>query len=103
MYDQPIIVASPQHLAIRLMVVRMRANQRIESSLHLERAKATLIAGMDRWCAEHRVTLEWSDTPGRRSKNKEYRIAYQGDNSEAADPSQLFDALDAEMLRLILN
>lgn len=100
-YDQPIIVASPSHIAVRLLVERMRAGRPIESTPELEVARARLIAGLTAWCKKHRVTLEWTETPGRRSKNREYRIAYHGDNLDATNPNALYDALDAELLRLM--
>jgi len=101
MVDQPIIVASQSHLAVRMLVVRMQAGCRIESTRAMDAARSRLVRAINTWCEEHHVTLEWSETPGRRSPKREYRIAYHGDNFEAADPNALYDALDAELLRLM--
>lgn len=103
MYDQPIIVADPTHLAIQLMVVRMRAGRRVESTSELEVRRQRLIEGLEAWCAAHQILVEWSSSPGRRTSGREYRIAYAGDNMDAADPKALYNALDAEMLRLMLG
>jgi hypothetical protein len=100
--DQPIIVASPSHLAMHLLVVRMRARRHIESTAELDVARERLMAGLAAWCQAHHVTLEWTETPGRRTKNREYRVAYHGDNFEAPDPN-VYDAFDAEMRRLMLE
>lgn len=103
MKDQPIIVASPSHLAMHLLVVRMRAGRHIETTPELDVARDRLFAGLAAWCETNGVTLSWTETPGRRTKNREYRIAYHGDNFEAPNPDALYDAFDAEMLRLILE
>ena len=102
MNDQPIIVASPTHLAMCLLVARMRAGRHIESTPELETARERLIAGLAAWCAQNHVTLEWTETPGRRTKNREYRVAYHGDYFDTPNPDALYDAFDAEMLRLML-
>jgi hypothetical protein len=102
MVDQPIIVASLSHLAVRMLVVRMQAGRRIESTRAMEAARNRVVRGITAWCDRHYVTLEWSETPGRRSPKREYRIAYHGDNFEAEDPNALYDALDAELMRLML-
>lgn len=101
-YDQPIIVASPSHLAVRMLVARMRAGRSIDSTQEMEAARDRLMAGLVAWCKAHQVTLEWSETPGRRARHREYRIAYHGDNLDAADPDALYNALDAELCRLML-
>lgn len=103
MYDQPIIVADPAHLAIHMMVVRMRAGCHVESTKDLDILRQQLVEGLDAWCSANQVTLEWSSSPGRRTYGREYRIAYAGDNLEAENPKSLYDALDAEMVRLMLN
>lgn len=101
MVDQPVIVASPSHLAVRMLVVRMQAGRNIESTAELEAARRRMASKLSAWCRKHHITLEWTETPGRRSHKREYRIAYHGDNFEAEDPNALYDALDAELLRLL--
>jgi hypothetical protein len=103
MYDQPIIVADPTHLSIHMMVVRMRAGRHVESTKELETRREALVEGLQAWCAANLVTLEWSSSSGRRTSGREYRIAYAGDNMEADNPKALYDALDAEMVRLMLE
>lgn len=103
MYDQPIIIADPAHLAIHMMVVRMRAGYPVESTAELEVRREHLVESLNRWCNEHRITLEWSASPGRRTGKREYRIAYHGDNLDAAEPNVLYNELDAAMLRAMLE
>lgn len=103
MYDQPILIADPSHLSVHMMVVRMRAGRRIESTKELEARRQALIGGLNHWCISQRITLEWSSSPGRRTSGRQYRIAYNGDNLLAENPKALYDALDAEMLRLMLE
>lgn len=101
MVDQPIIVASLSHLAVRMLVVRMQAGRRIDSTREMHAARKRLVQCLTAWCDKHHITLEWSETPGRRSAKREYRIAYHGDNFEADNPDALYDDLDAELLRLM--
>lgn len=103
MKDQPIIVASPTHLAMRLLVVRMRAGRHINSTAELDVARARLLSGLAAWCKARQVTLELTETPGRRTKHREYRIAYHGDNFEKPDQDAIYDELDAELTRLMLD
>jgi len=101
MADQPIIVASQSHIAVRMLVVRMRDGRRIESTADMTAALRHLKSKLEAWCQAHHIMLEWSESPGRRSPKREYRIAYHGDNFEADNPNELYDALDAELLRLM--
>lgn len=101
MADQSIIVASPSHLAVRMLVIRMQAGRSIDSTREMEAARKRVVRGFTSWCAKHQVTVEWTETPGRRSPKREYRIAYHGDNFEKENPDALYDALDAELLRLM--
>lgn len=103
MYDKPIIVADPIHLSVHMMVLRMRAGRRVESTTELETRRENLLLGLQAWCAKNKVAMEWSNSPGRRSRGREYRIAYAGDNLHAENPKDLYDALDAEMVRLMLE
>jgi hypothetical protein len=87
---------------MRMLLERMRAGKSIENTKELAAKRKALLKGLAKWCLAHDVILELSDTPGRRSRNREYRIAYGGDNHDAENPDLLYDALDAEMLRLML-
>lgn len=101
--DKAIVVADPVHLAIELLLVRMKNGlPPPQGDAELDACKAALLSGLEHWAADRSLTIQWSDKPGRKEKGRHYRIAYLGDAIHAANSHELYDALDAEMLRLML-
>ena len=61
--DQPIIVASPSHFAVCMLVARMRAARGRFPSRRRIRCRERPVSGLDAWCKAHPVTLHWTEPP----------------------------------------
>jgi len=61
---------------------------------------ASLQAKLNEWAAAHAIDIAWTDTPGRRTHKRNCRVILEPDQPNR---DALYDALDAEIRRLILE
>jgi hypothetical protein len=119
MTDSFLINVAPGHLKMEMasswleqLLAHINANgvgdRTLEASMRqrlrdIDAEFAHLQAKLNKWAAAHAVDIVWTDTPGRRTYKRNYRVVLEADRRQHPNPSAVYDALDAEIRRLILE
>jgi hypothetical protein len=93
-----IAVGDPAHFAQLISASLEQRGIITTNSKVVAKLTATLTQQLTTWSAAHGAQFTWAKYAGRKSKGKDYRIAFQGKGQ-----TELLDSLDAEIRQLVAN